>query len=481
MPTTASNLAPIAGDAGARAARDVLAAGPLQRLAGVSAFGGALALVAVGWLGRDALPALLTPRTGGLLLLLVVALSLMLTTGFILLVVAPSLNRPAAELAEVAEAVANGDLTVRVADGRGAGQLNRVWRAVARMLGALRRLAAALRDASRDAASLAVQITDGADRVARRAQDTARTSVGLSQRSAAMAQTIDALAADALRLSDISAEVAMGAHEGVARNAQLRALAAASLERLDAGTVALDRLGDDVRESAGAVEALAQASEEIRSFVALVQKMARQSKLLALNASMEAARAGEHGDGFAVVAAEVRRLAADSTQAAKRCETSVAAIMERVELSRSLAARTVGTVAHVLDATRAGADAARAVEGAVAAAEEWTGSVETAAHHSSRLVQEMTGRLDALAAGTQTFAAAMRQVAATSEAQSAGTQEIAAAASTLAEAAEHLAGLVGTFRLAETDAAPPPGARRSDELRRYRPLGPTPAMVRAVG
>ena len=228
-----------------------------------------------------------------------------------------------------------------------------------------------------------------------------------------------------------------------------------------------------MRESAESVEALAEAGEQVRSFVALVQRMAKQSKLLALNAAMEAARAGEQGDGFAVVAGEVRRLAGDSTDAAKRCEAAVAAIAARVELSRALAARTVQTVDVALAATRAGEEAAAAVEGAVAAAEEWTGSVEQAAAHASRLVHEMTGRLDELAAGTQAFAAAMGQVAGTSEEQSASTQQIAAAAATLAEAAEHLAGLVGTFRLAQGDAVPVP-ARRSDEVRRYRPSRPTP-------
>jgi methyl-accepting chemotaxis protein len=320
------------------------------------------------------------------------------------------------------------------------------------MLAALRRLAAALRDASHDAAALATRITASAAAVARQAGETAHTSEALSRQSAEMAATIDALAADANRLTDIAGEVAMGAHEVVARHRQLGALTAASRERLDDGARALSRLGADVRESAGAVEALAEASEEIRSFVALVQRVARQSRFLAINAAVEASRGGEGGSGFAAVAGEVHRLAADSAGAAARTETAVAAILDRVERSRALAARTVLTVDAVLEATRAGEQAAEAVEHAVAASAEWTGSVEHAAAQSSRLVQDMTGRLDVLAGGTQGFATAMREVAATSEEQSAGTQRIASAAASLADASSHLASLVGTFRLTEAVA-----------------------------
>ena len=460
--------------------RDVLAAGPLQQLAGGGALLGLVALALLVWWGRAVIPSLLTPRVGLLLLGLSLTLAMLLTTGFILLLVAPALNRPAAELAEVAEAVANGDLTLRVTDGRGAGQLNRVWRAVARMLGALRRLALALRAASHDAASLAPQITASAEAVAGRAADTARTSLDLSRQAAAMAGTIDALASDAERLTDISADVTMGAHEALLRNGQLRTLTAVSRERLDDGARALAQLGGEIRESAESVESLAEASEEIRAFVALVQKMAKQSKLLALNAAMEAARAGEQGDGFAVVAGEVRRLAADSTQAAKRSETAVAAILERVERTRVLASRAVDTVDVVLAATRTGDAAAAAVEAAVLSAEEWNGSVEQAASNTGRLVIEMTERLDALAAGTQAFVVAMRQVAVTSEEQSASTQEIAAAAATLAEAAAHLNDLVDTFRLDDVPherGAPP---RRSDGARRYRGSLATPIVTATV-
>jgi methyl-accepting chemotaxis protein len=87
---------------------------------------------------------------------------------------------------------------------------------------------------------------------------------------------------------------------------------------------------------------------------------------------------------------------------------------------------------------------------AVVEAEAWTASVEQTSTETSALVENMTARLDVLAAGTESFAAAMEQVAASSQEQSASTQEIAGAAATLASAAERLSKLVANLRLGDS-------------------------------
>jgi methyl-accepting chemotaxis protein len=235
----------------------------------------------------------------------------------------------------------------------------------------------------------------------------------------------------------------------------------------------------DVNANATAVEALGEASLEIRSFVTLVRKLARQSKLLALNAAMEAARAGEHGEGFAVVASEVRRLSAMSSDAAERTEAIVSGVLNGIDQSRESAKRAVATAEAVRESTARASASFAEIERAVADAEAWTSSVEQTSAATNRLIAEMTDRLDSLAVGTESFAAAMEQVAASSEQQSASTQEIAAAAGTLASAAERLARLVANLRLGgEVPAADP--AAPLEALPPARPaavaLVPVPAL-----
>lgn len=380
---------------------------------------------------------------GAVFTLILLLAGLGLVSGFL----SRHITGPAARLAQAAESVAQRDLTGHVEVIESDDEIGRLSRATSTMIDELRRLAEALHSSSRETSTMAGEIGASAEEMAASAQQMAETSSALSQQSAEMAETIQHLSGDATKLVGIAGSLDAGAAEGVERNARLRTLATENRERLDASAAALGILSEDVRASATAIETLAAGSEEIRAFVTFVQKMARQSKLLALNAAMEAARAGEQGQGFAVVANEVRRLAAGANQQAERVEALVSELLARVELSRTASGRTVDTVQQVLDATQESSSSFGLIEQAVLDTEAWTGSIRAASEGSSALIREMTERIESLAHGTESFAAAMQEVAASSQEQSASTEEIAAAATHLAQAAERLLGLVRTFRL----------------------------------
>jgi methyl-accepting chemotaxis protein len=384
------------------------------------------------------------------------------------------ISGPVTELAEVAEAVASGDLSTQLVASSANDEVGRLSRATAAMMDDLRRVVSALRDAARETNARAAEINSGSENMAAAAEEMAVTSGDLSRQSTEMADAIQRMATDASRLQSIADELASGAHDGVERNAALGALAKENRARFDASAVALEHLASDARASADAVKALAEASEEFGAFVTLVQKMAKQSKLLALNAAMEAARAGEHGQGFAVVASEVRRLAANSADAAQRTEALVRGVLARVQESRALSARTMETVIGVLETTQLGMHSFAQVEDAMRGSEAWTASIEVAAKTSRELVSDVTARLDEVAKATESYASAMEEVAASSEEQSASTEQIAAAASTLSAAAQHMAGLVGGFKLESSTAEMPiPPARSSDAPPNAVPASPS--------
>ena len=361
--------------------------------------------------------------------------------------IAPNIERPALELASVAEAVAAGNLTVRVLDSDGGGHLPRLRRAVARMVTSLRRLAGAISGASHETAALAEQITASSDHMAMRAQEISRTSAATNRKAGEIADVVEEAAGSAQRLDAIASDLSSGARAGASRNRELRQLAATNRERLDAGSDALTRLEGEVHQTARAVQALAEASTEIRAFVTLVQKMARQSRLLSLNAAMEAARAGEHGDGFAVVATEVRRLATMSNEAAVRTEATVTAVLDRLDESRTMTERAVSTVDEVLGATRQAGESFEQVERAVEEADQLMSAVEEAAVATTELSGAISTQLAGASSGARQLARTMAEVTAAMEEQSAGTQEVAGAAGSLTRSAEHLAALVNTFQL----------------------------------
>ena len=371
----------------------------------------------------------------------------------------------AARLAAYARTVTAGDLSAGRAESR-----NPKFRAVAEalngMVDSLSNMATVLRQAALETAAMAGEITASSTQMSASANQIATTASDLSTQSAGMAAGIQALASSAGELVTLAQSLDAGAHEGVDRSLRLRELAGVNRTKLDASTNALEALAKEVEQNAAATEGLARASEEVRSFVSLVGRVARQSKLLSLNAAMEAARAGEHGEGFAVVAEEVRRLAAMSSEGAEKTARVVADILFAVEASRESSARTVSTVHEVRAATRHGSSSFDDIELEVLGMGSWIAAVERAAGAANALVTDMTARLDELSRGTESFAAAMEEVAASSEQQSASTQEIAAAASTLTASAERLTQLVANLRMAD---------RRSGPTRM-----PTPSSIGAI-
>ena len=126
-------------------------------------------------------------------------------------------------------------------------------------------------------------------------------------------------------------------------------------ERVARASHTLRSVGEEVRATAATVAGLSAMSERIAQFAQTIARIARQTHLLALNAAIEAARAEEHGEGFAVVANEVRTLAAEAGRSARDVAELVADLRTGIDAaarameSGETKVRDIGAVAAEAD------------------------------------------------------------------------------------------------------------------------------------
>jgi len=369
------------------------------------------------------------------------------TAAAALIFVRQHVSGPAAELARTHEAIAKGDLSSTYNPSASNKAVDRLTRSTMSMVSELRGLTGKMRATADEIGQLATQLAKTTVSAAATARERAVLANNLSHDAVARERTIKELTTDAMKLGEISGNLREAAQEGLRRDKSLRQLARDNRTRLERMASALQGLGSDALESAEGIDAMSATVDEIGNFLILVQKIARQSKLLALNAAMEAARAGEQGHGFAVVATEVKRLATSSAEAAQRTTSLVQEMLDSVAHSREATTRTVATVEQVLAATHAGRQSLAKVEEGTVEGEDLSGRIERDVRDANELISQMTQRLAEVSHGSASFSRSMHHVAVSSEEQSKGIAEIAAAASALTDASTRISELVSTFKL----------------------------------
>jgi methyl-accepting chemotaxis protein len=355
---------------------------------------------------------------------------------------------PTGVAAGVAVRIADGDLSLPSWSTRpDKAPRDPLTRTILAMLTRLRELVGAIRQHAHDAAAMAEEIAASTQQMTASTQEVAGTTGDLTERASQQALVVRSAAEDAGKILLIAQALAAGAGQAAERNAALARLARGHRERLDLGTTELGRLAEEVAAAAHEADALASASAEIEKFITQTKAIAKQTHMLALNASIEAARAGEEGKGFSVVAEEVRKLAAQAAQAATSTSDTVQAVLSRVSTARERLLRLGKSGMVARDAAHAAAEGLTNVAADAEANDEWTRGISTSAGEVQGLIEGIAGRMREVSAGTEDYAAAAQQIAAAAEQLNASTEEISSSASHLADAAARLTGAVGGFRL----------------------------------
>ncbi len=353
------------------------------------------------------------------LVITAVAVILALVLGYYL---TQAILRPLARSLRMANAVAAGDLTVRI---RSRSHNEFGW-----LVGALDRM--------RDDLAQAVQgIRNGADSVNIGAKEIASGNAHLSTRTEEQAPSLEQTAA---AMEEITATV----KQNTASVDQASQMAIAASDVAARGAMAMK----DVVSTMGGI---ADSSRKIVDIIAVIDGIAFQTNILALNAAVEAARAGEQGRGFAVVATEVRHLAQRSANAAKEIKQLIEDAADRVSS---------GT---------------RLVDGAGKTMEEITASVQRVAGLMREVAAANREQFD----GIEQVGRAVTHMEQAVQQNAALVEQSAAAAEHMSGQAEVLAQTVARFKISETDESDgaPVGAHVPDAQR--DPASPALLKLRA--
>jgi methyl-accepting chemotaxis protein len=310
-----------------------------------------------------------------------------------------SIIRPLQRVVEGANALADGDLTVRI----GLQRMDEVGL-----------LAHAVDRAIVQLGSVVQEVKHAAESIATATHQLASGNLDLSQRTEEQAASLQQTASSMEELT-----TTVRRNDGSAKQAS--ALAASASHTAQRG-------GDEVSRVVKSMQAISTSSTKVVDIIAVIESISFQTNILALNAAVEAARAGDQGRGFAVVAAEVRALAQRSATAAKEIKTLIEDSATHVTDGSTLVSQTGDTMTKIVDAIR----------------------------QVTHIMNEIADASTEQTVGIEQVGRAVNQMDQVTQQNAALVEQASAAAQSLAQQAQSLRNAVAIFKIDNTNSARSP-------------------------
>jgi methyl-accepting chemotaxis protein len=353
-----------------------------------------------------------------------IALAVVLLAGLLLLMVEGrwvirSITGPLQTASRIAESIAHGNLSEPINEPTGKDEASALIRTLATMQRDLRNMIDVVRSNAHGVSSMSEQLSHGCHQVADSSQQQSVAASTMAAAASQMTASIEEITRHAERALSMASQAEYLAKEGGGVIHQV--------------VSDMDDIARSAQQSAQVIRTLDQESEGIFNIIQVIKSIADQTNLLALNAAIEAARAGEQGRGFAVVADEVRSLAARTSASTQE----IAAMVARIQSStREAVSSMEAGVAQVDKGMAVTADVERAIR-----------EILDATLSTTQLVNDITRTIGEQSQASNEIAHQVEMIAGMSEGNSRVIGQTATTTDELSSLAGQLAQSVDRFRL----------------------------------
>ena len=284
---------------------------------------------------------------------------------------------------------------------------------------------------------LVARINETAVNVSAAAQETQQTALHLAEASEHQAQEIAGASAAVNEMAVTIDQVSANAAESAAVAERAVSIAGNGAKVVQNTIHGMDTIREQIQDTSKRIKRLGESSQEIGDIVSLINDIADQTNILALNAAIQASMAGDAGRGFAVVADEVQRLAERSAAATKQIEALVKTIQND---TNEAVISMEQTTSEVVRGARLAQDAGVALE-----------EIENVSTNLAELIQNISNAARQQASSAGHISNTMNVIQEITTQTSAGTSATAQSIGNLAEMALDLRESVAGFKLPEEE------------------------------
>ena len=273
--------------------------------------------------------------------------------------------------------------------------------------------------------------------VAKSAQNTRTSTSRLAEDAAQQAEQIGAATETIKQMAnsfDAMAERSSKSSDSAHRSVKIAHTGGEKVRETISG---MNNIREQIQQTSKRIKRLGESTQEIGDMVSLINGIAEQTNILALNAAIQAASAGDAGKGFAIVADEVQQLAESATQATRRIEN----LVQTIQADTSEAVDSMeSTTSEVVRGTRLAEDAGKALV-----------QIENVSNELSGLIQEISHQAQNESATATEISEIMQRIRDVSVQTSEGSKQTAGAVEDLAELVLDLSDSVADFKLPQPD------------------------------